>query len=175
MTSVMTKPDNVPIPAPVVITDEQLLLLSAEERTALARRLALLPGSGPTPTQRRRFVLAVVSACAVLAAWIYAQAETLPARYIVGHWDTAWVGFDVMLLASLATVGWAAWRRHELFPASALATAVLLVCDAWFDVMTSSGGADTVESLVSALIVELPLAACLAFLAYRRHARRGGR
>ncbi|MCW2642425.1 MAG: hypothetical protein JWP76_4731 [Dactylosporangium sp.] len=173
MTSVATKPDSVSTPGRPVITDEQLLLLSAEERRALARRLARLPGVGPTPNQRRLFTLGVVSACTALAGWMFAQAQTLPARYIAGHWDAAWIGFDFLLLFSLAAVGWSAWRGLEAFSATALATAALLVCDAWFDVMTASGGTDTVASLVSALIVELPLAAYLAYLAYRRYGRRG--
>jgi hypothetical protein len=171
----MAEPNNVSVTDTIVITDEQLVRLSAEERRALARRLALLSGTGPTPSQRRLFVVAVVSGCTALAGWMFTQAQTLPARYIVGHWDAAWVGFDFMLLFALAAVGWAAWRGLEVFSATALATAVLLVCDAWFDVMTASGGTDTVESLVSALIVELPLAACLAYLAYRRYGRRGSR
>ena len=43
---------------------------------------------------------------------------------------------------------------------TAFATGVLLVCDAWFDVVTAHGD-DQTWSVVSALVVELPLAAFL--------------
>jgi hypothetical protein len=54
---------------------------------------------------------------------------------------------------------------------AALSPTVLLVCDAWFDVMTASGGTDTAASVISAAVVELPLAAGLAYLASRRCGR----
>jgi hypothetical protein len=153
------------------ITDEQLLALTVAQRRRLAHRLALLSASAPLPPGRRRFVTAIALGCAGLAAWMLAQAAMLPSRYLVGHWDTAWIGFDFMLLFSLAAVGWTAWRRIEAFPVAALVTAVLLVCDAWFDVMTASGGTDTAASVISAVVVELPLAAGLAYLAFRRCGR----
>lgn len=43
---------------------------------------------------------------------------------------------------------------------------MLLVCDAWFDVMTAHGD-DRVWSVVTALLVELPLAAVLVLAATR--------
>ncbi|NJC70491.1 hypothetical protein HC031_12325 [Planosporangium thailandense] len=168
MTTVVTNPSSTAASGGVVITDEQLRRMSVAERRALARRLARLTGGGPTPFQRRMFVLAVGAACAALAGWMFELAQTLPARYLVGHWDAAWIGFDSMLLVGLAAVGWTGWRGLEVFSALALATAVLLVCDAWFDVMTTTGGADTVVSILSAVLVELPLAASLTYLAYRR-------
>jgi len=38
---------------------------------------------------------------------------------------------------------------------------VLLICDAWFDVMTSQRGGDLTQALLSAFLVELPLAVVL--------------
>jgi hypothetical protein len=35
---------------------------------------------------------------------------------------------------------------------------VLLLCDAWFDVLTSHPGADLWQAVVSAVLIELPLA-----------------
>jgi hypothetical protein len=43
---------------------------------------------------------------------------------------------------------------------TAFATGLLLVCDAWFDVMTADAD-DIALSLVTAFVVELPLAALL--------------
>jgi hypothetical protein len=155
------------------ISDEQLLALTPEERGRLARRLAALTARSPSPFpsgRRRRgwLVVAAVVACAAVAAWIFALAEMLPARYVVGHWDAAWIGFDVMLLISFACIGWTAWRRISAVPMAALVSAVLLVCDAWFDLMTASGGGDVVAS-VGYATVELPLAAGLSYLAYRKY------
>jgi hypothetical protein len=34
----------------------------------------------------------------------------------------------------------------------------MLLCDAWFDVVTAAGGGERVEALLEAVLVELPLA-----------------
>ena len=46
-------------------------------------------------------------------------------------------------------------------------SATLLTSDAWFDVMLSSGRSVRVGSLLTALVVELPLAAFFFYTAYR--------
>jgi hypothetical protein len=109
----------------------------------------------------------VFTGCAALIGWMITLAVTLPARYVTGNFDTAWIGFDVILLTSLAATGWAGWRRLEALPVTAAITASLLVCDAWLDVMTASG-LDKPISVITALGVELPVAAGLAYLAWRR-------
>jgi hypothetical protein len=48
--------------------------------------------------------------------------------------------------------------------------ATLLVCDAWFDVLTSSGR-DRLVSLSLALVVELPLAGFCLWLTHSVHVR----
>jgi hypothetical protein len=114
--------------------------------------------------------LAIVAlmACLGLAAWMVTMAATLPAHYVAGHWDTAWVGFDAILLVSLAATGWTAWRASPLAPAAAVTTAALLVCDAWFDLTTANTGPDLLTSASSAVLLELPLAALAALFAYRQ-------
>src|SRR5690242_9715785 len=99
-----------------VITDEQLLALSPEERGRLVRRLAALSVKAPPPRRRRGLVVAAAIACVAVLAWIVALSEMLPARYVVGHWDAAWIGFDVLILISFAGVGWTAWRRAAAVP-----------------------------------------------------------
>jgi len=101
-----------------------------------------------------------------LVGWIVALAVRLPTRYVAGHWNIAWVGFDVILPASVIVTAWAAARRPHLAPNAALVTAVLLVCDAWFDITTASGVADTALSLLCAA-VELPVAVALFWVAHR--------
>jgi hypothetical protein len=66
-------------------------------------------------------------------------------------------------------------------PAAAV-TGTMLLCDAWFDVITSSGGSEQIESILEACFAELPLAALCGyiiwdverFLTLLPH-RRGGR
>jgi hypothetical protein len=44
-------------------------------------------------------------------------------------------------------------------------TGTLLVCDAWFDVLTAQPGSELLESLAEAGLAELPLAALCFWLA----------
>jgi hypothetical protein len=48
--------------------------------------------------------------------------------------------------------------------ALAAATGTMLVCDAWFDVVTSSGGAERAEAVAEAAFAEIPLAAICAYI-----------
>ncbi|MEV4641134.1 hypothetical protein AB0J80_27710 [Actinoplanes sp. NPDC049548] len=119
-------------------------------------------------SRRRRLVVLAASACAALAVWIVVLAQHLPARYVVHRWNAAWIGFDVLLLCSFAAVGYTAWRRAALLPLAAQTSAVLLLCDAWFDVMTAAGTPDLLIGLACAA-VEVPLALMLGRVALRRH------
>jgi hypothetical protein len=94
---------------------------------------------------------------AVLVGWIVVLALTLPNRGVLAHQDVVWVGFDIGLLFGLVTTAWAALRRNRFLPVAAAATAALLMMDAWFDVVGSSTQMDTIDALVLALVVELPL------------------
>jgi hypothetical protein len=168
-----------------MISDDMLRQMSGEERTALSRSLAAieaeLPSLSPGDERRRRFVILLAGASVGLIPWIVVLALTLPHRYIAGHWTLTWVGFDSVLLSGLALTAWLAWRRRQAVVIAALSTATLLACDAWFDVTTASGRADTIVAIASALIVELPLAALLFAVARhlmhltarRAHAARG--
>ena len=58
-----------------------------------------------------------------------------------------------------------ALRRSRYLATAATATATLLVVDVWFDVMTSPPG-QVLESVVLAMLIELPLAAVCVGLSY---------
>jgi hypothetical protein len=109
--------------------------------------------------RRRRRVLWQLGLCvAALVPWTAYLAVSLPERFEARYWPMVWVGFDVMLLASLAAAGAAVWlRRQAMVPLSYVA-ATLLVCDAWFDISLSWGQDDVWASVASAVLVELPLA-----------------
>src|ERR1022692_721675 len=112
-------------------------------------------------------LVAIVGCCIVLAVWIGLLAVKLPPHYRAGGWRGTWVGFDIAEFAAFAATGWAAWRRRQLLIVSLAVLATLLVCDAWFDVMLDAHTAGFPTSLLSALLVELPLA-LLAVLFARR-------
>ena len=103
---------------------------------------------------------------AVLIPWTIYLGYSLPDRQESSHYNIAWAGFDVLLLVALAATGFFAIRRSHLLAVSATAAATLLVVDAWFDVMTSPPGSQFLESLASAVLIELPLAAVCGWLAY---------
>jgi hypothetical protein len=153
-----------------MISDDTLRQMSHEERAALSRSLAALDGELPSLSagdeRRRRFVVLLTGASVGLIPWIALLAVTLPHRYVAAHWTVTWVGFDIVLMAGLALTAWLAWRRRQAVVITAFMTATLLTCDAWFDITTASGRADTLTSVASALVLELPLAALLFAAAY---------
>ena len=95
---------------------------------------------------------------------------TLPRRYGADHWRVAWGGFDVALALALAATAISVVRRSPFGEIAATVTGTLLVCDAWFDVLTSHGASDVAQAVVEALLIELPLAA-LCFWIARNFAR----
>ncbi|GAA4915961.1 hypothetical protein EV188_104432 [Actinomycetospora succinea] len=144
-------------------TDDELARLSPEEREDLVRRLVatgISPPVLPAGRRRRRFLLVAAVGSLVLVPWIGILAATLPHRYEARHWTLAWVGFDVALVVGLAATAWMAWRARPALVFPALVTATLLVCDAWFDTTTAQRS-DVVVSALSAVLLELPMAAVL--------------
>jgi hypothetical protein len=103
----------------------------------------------------------------LLVPWIGYLAVSLPRRYVAHNWDRTWVGFDVLLLAMLLLTAVLGLRRRPLVVLTGFGTGLLLVCDAWFDVMTADGD-DIALSLATALVVELPLAALLVVSSLQR-------
>lgn len=105
-------------------------------------------------------------ACAlVLLPWTALLFLTLPRHYVVNHWDLAWGGFDIGLGLALATTAFMVARRSPYAEVTAAITGTLLVCDAWFDVLTSRGASDIAQAAASALLIELPLAALCFWMA----------
>ncbi len=155
-----------------MIDEQELRNMSAQERLSLMRVLAALdeeerPVSGAAE-RRRAVILAVVIVCCVcLAAWIGLLAATLPRSFQTGAWRGAWVGFDVAELAAFAAVGWALWRRRQILIVCLVVLATLLCCDAWFDVVLDARTSGFWLSLLSAILIELPLAALAIVIARR--------
>ena len=101
-----------------------------------------------------------------LGPWTLWLTYSLPSRHLTSHYDLAWVGFDVALLTAFAVTGWFAFRASQWLAPAAAMTGTMLLCDAWFDVVTSSGGGERVEAILEACFAELPLAALCGYIVW---------
>ena len=72
-----------------------------------------------------------------------------------------------MLLCVLGYAGWAAWFRRQILATTAILAGTLLLCDAWFDIITSIGNSDEWLSLLNGFGTEIPLG--VFFLCLYRH------
>ncbi|MGO8850112.1 MAG: hypothetical protein ACLPPT_01220 [Mycobacterium sp.] len=115
--------------------------------------------------RRIREWLALCAAIALIP-WTVYLGLTLPQSYSAQHWQVTWVGFDVLLLAFMIATAVLGFAQHPLLTLFAFATGVLLVCDAWFDVLTAKRG-DFAVSVLTAALGELPLATVLVAGALR--------
>jgi hypothetical protein len=148
-----------------------LASLTEDERRQLLRQLVSTErrsGARPGTSWRWDLLLVlIICGCIVLAAWIGYLAVILPTFYRAGSWRGAWVGFDLAELAAFAATGWAAWKRRQVLIICLIVLATLLLCDAWFDVVLDARTAGFLGSLLSALLVEVPIA-LLAIVVARR-------
>jgi hypothetical protein len=123
----------------------------------------------PHPLQHHGVLLTAVAGAA-LVPWIALLATSLPMRHAAHHWRITWVGFDVALAGLFLAAALAGRRRSEAFPDLLVAAGVVLVCDAWFDVITASTTHELMVSGAEALAAELPIAlTCFALARLSRH------
>jgi hypothetical protein len=145
-----------------MIDEAELKRMSRKERACLMRMLAAMDMPQLTtpgyPRRRRLLLLATIVCCVVLAAWIGVLAVTLPRYYRAGDWRGAWVGFDAAELLAFTVTAWAAWRGRQVLIMCLVVLATLLLADAWFDVTLDVRTNGFMFSLLSALLVEIPLA-----------------
>jgi len=102
-----------------------------------------------------------------LIPWTILLGLTLPPKYDAGHWNLLWTGFDVGLFFVLGYAAWAAWFGRQILASIAIVAGTLLLCDAWFDIITSIGHRDQWLTLLTGFGGELPLAVFFFWL-YRR-------
>jgi hypothetical protein len=158
-----------------VINEAELRRMTHDERRELARALAAIdlphPLLDPRVRRRRRLGLLILTACCVgLAGWIAILILTLPVRYTSSDWRAVWVGLDIAELLGFAATAWAAWHQRQIVIFLMVITGTLLLCDAWFDVALDYGSSDFTTSILSAVLVEIPLA-FLLFASARRLVR----
>jgi HAD superfamily hydrolase (TIGR01490 family) len=161
---------------PIAINPDSKLSRIAVSRRWPVMRFRRLQGAGDTTavaagTELEPAAPAWVATVFVLMAifllpWTVVLGVTLPARHGTAHYDVAWTGFDIALAAALLGVGIGVAKRATWLQGIAAAAATLLICDAWFDVLSSTSRHEIVIALLLALFVELPIAAACLFLAH---------
>lgn len=107
---------------------------------------------------RRRALLVYGAFALGLIPWTAHLSSSLPSRHVTAHWDVLWAGFDAGLLLSGAATAAAVLRGSRALPILASVTGTLLLCDAWFDLLTSAPGSERRWAIVEAIVAELPLA-----------------
>jgi hypothetical protein len=98
-----------------------------------------------------------------LLPWTLWLTYSLPSRRLSEHYDLAWVGFDIALLTAFVVTTMCAVRSSQWLVPAAAATGTMLLCDAWFDVVTSGTG-ERLEAVLEAALAELPLAVICWFI-----------
>lgn len=123
--------------------------------------------SDPVQTRRRLppWLAGALGLMAVLLVpWTLWLTFSLPTRHVTHHYDVAWVGFDIALAVAFAATARAALRVSPWLQALAGITGTMLVCDAWFDTVTSSSRDEQLVAILEAVCAELPLAALCAWI-----------
>lgn len=115
----------------------------------------------------RRAVLFLAACAGALIPWTVGLALALPSSYTAGNWTVTWTGFDIGLASCFAVTAWALRAKRPIALPAAIATTVLLLCDAWFDLLTAHVGVCLLVSAVTAVFGELPIAAVMARISAR--------
>ncbi|OBG66729.1 MULTISPECIES: hypothetical protein [unclassified Mycobacterium] len=153
-----------------ILTDAQIAALTPEQRRQLISRLEQPVSDVIDPlflARVRRIRLSLmVGGSAVMIPWVGYLSTTLPENYVVHDWPLTWVGFDILLMTFMVATAVLGFLRRQVLIPAAFTTGVLLMCDAWFDLMTA-GPNDLWLSVATAVLVELPLAAFMVVSALR--------
>ena len=148
---------------PLLGTDNQAAPASASAVLASLEGEILPEGSTqPAPGWVAPVFIALAT---ILVGYVVVLGLTLPVSATARHWDVAWEGFDLGLIAMLALSAYFAWRRNPYVTHTTSAAATFLVIDAWFDTVTSRAGSDRLLAIGLAVLVEIPLAGLCLYLA----------
>ena len=100
-----------------------------------------------------------------LLPWTAYLSVTLPSEHRSAHWDIVWPGFDIGIALAIGATVLALVRCSTYLPILATVAGTLLLCDAWFDTLTSRPGNELAWAAVEAVVAEVPLAAFCFWLA----------
>ncbi len=101
-----------------------------------------------------------------LVPWTLYLFVTLPSRHLqAGYYDLAWGGFDLVLASLFVATGAGLLGSRLWVQSTATATATMLFCDAWFDVLSAGPGDERLFAIVLAVTAELPTAVVCLMIA----------
>jgi len=153
-----------------ILTDAQIAALTPGQRRELISRLEQPLSDVVDPEflgrVRRIRLSLMIGGSIALVPWLGYLSVTLPANYVAHNWPATWIGFDILLIGFMVATAVLGYLRRQLLVPAAFTTGVLLVCDAWFDLMTA-GPKDLRLSLITALLIEVPLGVFMIFSAQR--------
>jgi hypothetical protein len=138
---------------------------------AVARKVAVQgdphsPRSASRVRWLRKWIVVIFGiVAAFLFPWSAYLSYSLPSRHLTPHWNAAWAGFDLFMAVSVIATLVLLLRRSKYVAIGASVTAAFLLCDAWFDIVTSRPGSELVQSVLFALFGELPMAGLCFWLA----------
>jgi hypothetical protein len=114
----------------------------------------------------RHWAFVIMGGVAVaLLPWTAYLSITLPPEHKSAHWDIVWPGFDIGIALAVGATVFALVRCAAYMPIFATIAGTLLLCDAWFDTLTSNNGNELAWAAVEAVVAEVPLAAFCFWLA----------
>ena len=144
-----------------ILTDAQIAALTPEQRRDLITRLQQPLSDVIDPVLLRRIrrirLGLMIGGSVAMIPWLVYLAFTLPENYVAHNWPATWIGFDVLLVAFMVATAVFGYLRRQVLVFAAFTSGVLLICDAWFDLMTA-GPDDVWLSVITALVIEVPLA-----------------
>jgi len=144
-----------------ILSDAQIAALTPAQRRELISRLEQPLSDVIDPvylSRMRRIRLGLMTGGSVaMIPWLVYLAMTLPENYVAHNWPATWVGFDILLVGFMLATAVFGYLRRQVLLFAAFTSGVLLICDAWFDLMTA-GPDDVWLSVVTALLIEVPLA-----------------
>ena len=153
-----------------ILTDAQIAALTPEQRRHLIARLEQPVSDVIDPALlarvRRVRLSLMIGGSMAMVPWLGYLSLTLPEDYVAHNWPLTWVGFDLLLVVFMLATAVLGYLRRQLLVLAAFTTGVLLICDAWFDLMTA-GPKDIWLSVATALLIEIPLAVFMIFSAQR--------
>jgi hypothetical protein len=109
--------------------------------------------------------IALSMAALALVPYLVVALTMVPTAQTAYHLNIAWTGLDVFEVLALAATGFALHRRPALAAIPATITGTLLLCDAWMNVIPSTGPG--LYAGIAMAFVELPLAAVSFWTAAR--------
>ncbi|GFG63660.1 hypothetical protein MKUB_11500 [Mycobacterium kubicae] len=144
-----------------ILTDLQIAAMTPAQRRDLIIRLELpveeLEDPQALDRMRKIRLSLIVGGCIVMIPWIGYLATTLPQKYVAHNWPVTWIGFDILLMCFMAATAIFGYLRRLLLLLTGFTTGVLLICDAWFDLMTA-GPEDAWLSVITAMLIQVPMA-----------------